>query len=57
MGEISEMAGEIIMNILDRFTSIDDLLVELLERIGGVTEEDTHFFSYPNEFQSRHGLI
>ena len=37
------------MGILDRFTSIDDLLVELLERIGGVTEEDTHFFSYPND--------
>ena len=37
------------MNILDRFTSIDDLLVTLLERIGGVTEEDTHFFSYPND--------
>ena len=37
------------MNILDRFTTIDDLLVTLLERIGGVTEEDTHFFSYPND--------
>ena len=37
------------MNFLDRFTSIDDLLVSLIERIGGVTEEDTHFFSYPND--------
>jgi len=37
------------MNFLDRFTSIDDLLVSILERIGGVTEEDTHFFSYPND--------
>lgn len=37
------------MNFLDRFTSIDDLLVQLLERLGGVTEEDTHFFSYPSD--------
>lgn len=37
------------MNILDHFTSIDDLLMSILERIGGVTEEDTHFFSYPND--------
>ena len=37
------------MGILDHFTSIDDLLVTLLERVGGVTEEDTHFFSYPND--------
>ena len=37
------------MNFIDHFTSIDDLLVKLLERIGGVTEEDTHFFSYPND--------
>lgn len=37
------------MGFLDRFTSIDDLLVTLLERIGGTTEEDTHFFSFPND--------
>ena len=37
------------MGFLDRFTKIDDLLVTLIERIGGVTEEDTHFFSYPND--------
>lgn len=37
------------MNTFDKFTNIDDLLVTLIERIGGVTEEDTHFFSYPND--------
>lgn len=37
------------MNTFDRFTNIDDLLVTLLERLGGVTEDDTHFFSYPND--------
>lgn len=37
------------MSFLDHFTTIDDLLVELLERLGGTTEDATYFFAYPND--------